>query len=372
MRFNELTADHMDLRRVGINPEFWYPLARSQDLRPGKIRGVRFAGEPVALIRTHAGAVFALEDRCAHRQVPLHMGVLSGDTVRCAYHGWSYDMSGKLTRVPYLCDESTPPCRGVRSFPCREAYGHIFVFPGEPSKASQVSIPSIPQWGSSEFLAMRFRRKLNCHYSFMHENLMDMNHQFLHRKLMGFVEPVLLDWQQGEDWIEARYKFRNKKDVKPHRGSSFMLAGGGRDEGSANHDFELMVVRTEYPYQRLEVFPARSAKAAVSLWAAYVPVDREQHVNHSFGILMVRKPPISALAYVMWPAMRLFTELVFRQDKMIVEAEQKAYDAQGGDLNQEVFPVILSLRQILRRCGVAARAEREPVLSETVSHLTTH
>ncbi|MGH3188294.1 MAG: hypothetical protein ACRDPY_20310 [Streptosporangiaceae bacterium] len=32
---------------------------------------------------------------------------------------------------------------------------------------------------------------VNCHYSFMHENLLDMNHQFLHRGVIGKIQPKL-------------------------------------------------------------------------------------------------------------------------------------------------------------------------------------
>jgi hypothetical protein len=84
-----------DLRRVGLHPDFWYPLALSKDVKTGKLFGVAFAGEPIVLARTETGALFALEDRCAHRQVPLHDGVLAGEMLKCGYHGWSYDSSGK-------------------------------------------------------------------------------------------------------------------------------------------------------------------------------------------------------------------------------------------------------------------------------------
>jgi hypothetical protein len=43
---------------------------------------------------------------------------------------------------------------------------------------------------------MHFWRKIDCHYSFMHENQMDMNHQFFHRGIMGTII-ALLDHQQG-------------------------------------------------------------------------------------------------------------------------------------------------------------------------------
>ena len=77
--------------------------------------------------------MFALEDRCAHRQVPLHLGVVCGDELKCHYHGWSYDCTGKCVDVPYLGKERLP--NGVRSYPVREVDGLIFVFPGDPALA---------------------------------------------------------------------------------------------------------------------------------------------------------------------------------------------------------------------------------------------
>ena len=72
-----------DLRRVGSHPDHWYPLAWSREVKLGKTYATHFAGEPIVLVRPKEGDVFALEDRCAHRQVPLSQGVVSGCAVRC-------------------------------------------------------------------------------------------------------------------------------------------------------------------------------------------------------------------------------------------------------------------------------------------------
>ena len=74
------------------------------------------------------GAIFALEDRCAHRQVPLSKGVVSGNAVRCGYHGWSYNSEGHCVDVPYLGKGKLP--NGVRAYPCHEIDGVVFVWPG--------------------------------------------------------------------------------------------------------------------------------------------------------------------------------------------------------------------------------------------------
>ncbi len=33
-----------DLRKTGLDPDYWYPLARSKQLKPGKSLAVTFAG----------------------------------------------------------------------------------------------------------------------------------------------------------------------------------------------------------------------------------------------------------------------------------------------------------------------------------------
>jgi hypothetical protein len=53
----------------------------------------------------------------------------------------------------------------------------------------------------------------------------------------------------------------------------------------------------------------------------------------------------------LWPLLVWFTERIFKEDRLIVEAEQAAHDAQGADWNQEVFPVIQRLRTLLRQRG---------------------
>ena len=124
-----------DLRRTSTHPDFWYPLAWSEEVKPGKTLARRFAGEPVVLFRGKSGQVFALEDRCAHRQVPLSLGVVDGETLKCGYHGWAYNCSGKCVDVPYLGRERLP--NGVRSYPAREVDGLIFIFPGNAQLADE-------------------------------------------------------------------------------------------------------------------------------------------------------------------------------------------------------------------------------------------
>jgi renierapurpurin 18,18'-hydroxylase len=340
-----------DLRRTGINPDFWYPVAVARDVRKEKTFAATFAGERIALYRGASGAVYALEDRCAHRQVPLSMGVVEGDVLRCCYHAWAYRGNGRISQIPYLPKGVGRPPRGVRAYPVKEAYGLVFVFPGDPGKADAAALPELPEFDSSRHRTMTFSRTVRCHYSFMHENLLDMNHQFLHRGILGKIQPKLLGYDTGPDHVEARYLFTHVGG-KTDRGAGLLAAGDVRGGKSP----DVITIRTGYPYQTLQLVPEGGELPAFSLWVAYVPEDAEQRTNHVYGLLMIEKPPIPGALRLAWPLIRRFTERVFAEDRMAVEAEQRAWDEQGEDRNHEVFPVILELRDVLRANGVPIQA----------------
>ncbi|WP_329124566.1 aromatic ring-hydroxylating dioxygenase subunit alpha [Streptomyces sp. NBC_01353] len=339
-----------DLRRTGIDPDFWYPVAVSGSVPKGGTFAAVFAGERIALYRGEGGTVYALEDRCAHRQVPLSMGVVEGEALRCCYHAWTYRGNGRISQIPYLPKGTDRPPRGVRAYPVREAYGLVFVFPGDPEKAFGSGLPELPAFHSPGHKTMTFSRTVRCHYTFMHENLLDMNHQFLHRGVLGRIQPKLLGYETGPTFVEARYLFvpgGGRKD----RGAGLLSAEGM--SGSSTPD--VVTVRSQYPYQTLQAVPENATLPAFSLWAAYVPQDAEQRVNHTFGLLSIAKPSVPGALHLAWPLIRRFTERVFAEDRMAVEAEQRAWDEQGADWNQEVFPLILHVRDMLRSNGVPLR-----------------
>jgi len=337
----------LDLRRVGSHPDHWYPLAWSTELKPGRSIGTSFAGDPIVLVRSKGGAVFALEDRCAHRQVPLSKGLVEGEAIRCCYHGWTYDRTGACVDVPYLGKGHLP--NGVRAYPCREQDGLVFVFPGDAALAEHAPFPQLGSVADARYKTRRFGRTIGCHYTFMHENLMDMNHQFLHRANMGAIKPRFLGRRMGESWLEIDYTF-----ARQGGGQSLgeRVIFGSKRVGGWENNRDKMTIRTEYPYQNLRIW-AGDDVPVMNLWIVYVPLDAQQRTNRTFGLLSVRRPRIPGLIEAVWPFLVFFTERIFAEDREIVELEQAAHDRQGADHNQEVFPAIQDLRGLLARCGIA-------------------
>src|SRR6202020_2716642 len=114
---------------------------------------------------------------------------------------------------------------------------------GDPQNADGTALPELPEFDSPRHKTMTFSRTVHCHYSFMHENLLDMNHQFLHRGILGKIQPTLLGYETGPQFVEARYLFTHvggKKD----RGAGMLAAEG--IGGSKSPD--VITIRTQYPY----------------------------------------------------------------------------------------------------------------------------
>ena len=76
----------------------WHPVAFARDVGR-KPFAAKLMGRRLVLVRDAEG-VFALEDRCPHRGLPLSHGRSSMGAVSCPYHGWSFGRGGRCLSVP--------------------------------------------------------------------------------------------------------------------------------------------------------------------------------------------------------------------------------------------------------------------------------
>ena len=99
--------------------------------------------------------------------------------------------------------------------------------------------------------------------------------------------------------------------------------------------------------------PNSWAHILLNMWALFIfgqDVERVLGIKRYAGLYFT-SVLTAGLTQLAWPFISWFTERIFHEDKDIVEYEQRAYDAQGGDWNNEVFPPIRDLRAVLARCG---------------------
>ena len=136
---------------------YWYVAAYDHEIAR-KPLGRIILGEPVVLYRLEDGTPIALEDRCAHRHLPLSMGKLVGDTLQCHYHGLRYDKTGTCVRVPG--QDMIPRSAKVKSYPVVERYHWLWIWMGDPALADPDKITDFhwfddPNWGAQGPLPAR-------------------------------------------------------------------------------------------------------------------------------------------------------------------------------------------------------------------------
>jgi nitrite reductase (NADH) small subunit len=71
----------------------WIDVCALGDLPARGARRLDIGPNPVAIFRTGADHIFALIDRCPHKQGPLSMGIVHGASVTCPLHGMVIDLA---------------------------------------------------------------------------------------------------------------------------------------------------------------------------------------------------------------------------------------------------------------------------------------
>lgn len=194
------------IRELAVNLDHWYAAAPIQDLGECPL-GVTIWEQPVVLFRDAGGKVHALEDRCPHRLVRLSHGRVLPEGIECAYHGWRFDGHGHCIHLPY--GELGTRAPGVRTYPVRESDGFIWIFPGDPARASSVAPLALPEWDHLDYIASVAPIVCDAHFSYLLENLMDMHHGHLHNRSQAWGAARLQGLSENEQRVDAVYEVEN-------------------------------------------------------------------------------------------------------------------------------------------------------------------
>jgi phenylpropionate dioxygenase-like ring-hydroxylating dioxygenase large terminal subunit len=161
----------------------WYVAALAREVSREPL-GRIFLNEPVVLFRTERGEAIALEDRCSHRNYPLHKGRLIGDSLQRGYHGLIFDSGGNCVKIPG--QNQIPERGGIRKYPLIERSGWIWIWMDDLALAGESDLVDFhwlddPAWDAkSELLHIK------CDYRLILDNLLDLSHlTFVHPGTIG-------------------------------------------------------------------------------------------------------------------------------------------------------------------------------------------
>jgi nitrite reductase/ring-hydroxylating ferredoxin subunit len=114
---------------------YWQPVALLEELQgPRPVKAVRLLGEDLVLFK-EKNKYGLLERHCPHRGADLAYGRLEDGGLRCSFHGWLFDTSGKCLATPAE-PEGSRLCEHIRqkAYPVTQRSGILFAYlgAGEP------------------------------------------------------------------------------------------------------------------------------------------------------------------------------------------------------------------------------------------------
>jgi len=185
-------ADNEFLTRAGkgtpmgeLLRRFWMPALLSEELpdRDGPPKKIRIMGEDLLAFRQTDGRVGIVEPHCPHRGANLYFGRNEECGLRCAFHGWKFDVDGNCVDLPTSPPNSTyKDTIKLLAYPTREWGDLIWVYMGP-----RAQMPELPQLemglvpASSRFVTKKWQ---DCNWVQSLEGAIDTSHfSFLHKVL---------------------------------------------------------------------------------------------------------------------------------------------------------------------------------------------
>jgi nitrite reductase (NADH) small subunit len=97
----------------------WLDIGTLDDIPRQGARTVSTPRGDIAVFRTLADEVYALDDHCPHKGGPLSQGIVHGHSVTCPLHNWVIDLaSGEAAAPDHGC---------VRRIPVKLAEGRLLL-----------------------------------------------------------------------------------------------------------------------------------------------------------------------------------------------------------------------------------------------------
>jgi Rieske 2Fe-2S family protein len=196
----------------------WFCAGRAEEVPdPGDYVVCDIAGESMLLVRGKDGGLRAFFNVCRHRGSQLVMATQRasgrfGNTVRCPYHSWTYDLDGRLRTAPFL-EEGEDLCRAdlpLHAVPVDTWGGFVFL---RVSRDSGVSLSQqlgpipdrLARYPLDELrIAHRIAYTIDANWKCMLENYNECYHCGpVHPELCNLVPAFKqrggaeLDWERG-------------------------------------------------------------------------------------------------------------------------------------------------------------------------------
>jgi nitrite reductase/ring-hydroxylating ferredoxin subunit len=130
-------------------PDGWFFVCYSHQLPRGKLFSKTFMGQEIVAFRGASGQVAVADAYCPHLGAHLGKkgGCVEGDAIKCPFHGFRFDETGKCVSTPY----GEPPKNAkLKSWRVHEFNGFIFAYYDAEGREPTWQVPEQDLTGWSE------------------------------------------------------------------------------------------------------------------------------------------------------------------------------------------------------------------------------
>lgn len=193
------SSDTAQLERQRLFGDSWLCVGRTDQVEePGAFFTMEVAGEPLLIIRGEDKTLRGFFNVCRHRAARVanvECGIT--DRLRCPYHGWTYDLAGRLKGVPEF-DGVTGFRReenGLQEVTVQKWGPLVFVHMGKPAMSLAEFLHPMPEMLAPyriDDLSCVGRKEytLNCNWKVFVDNYLDGGYHVnaIHPSLAGVLD----------------------------------------------------------------------------------------------------------------------------------------------------------------------------------------
>ena len=370
---------------------FWMPALLEEELPEADCppKKLRLLGEELVAFRDSDGRVGILDAYCPHRRAHLYYGRNEDCGIRCAYHGWKFDVEGNCVDMPSEPESSTYKDKiKTTAYPTHIAGGAIWVYMGPPEEQ-----PPFPIFEWTEAPEGRFtvtKRWQHCNWAQAVEGGIDSAHiSFVHRRLKD------LKPGNAPETLHVKYARAGNPKFKVSTTDYGLLIAAER-AGPEGDDFNYWRV-TQFLLPNFSMIPTPlqqdpDSRALPYNGHVWVPIDDENTWTWSFGVSPHRDyTPAEAENFGgrngMWgpvdedfmPLLNKFNDYelsremqktenftgivgIPNQDAAVQESMGAISDRPGEHLGQTDKAIIMFRQKLLSMASALARSEQFEVL----------
>lgn len=163
----------------------WYLACLPEELEKQNPLKRKIVGKDLVIFKNKKGEIGIIEDRCCHRNVNLSLGYIKDDCIKCAYHGWEYNINGECVHIPSFPEgEQIPKTARVEKYYTTVKHKAIWVWIGDEKIKDSTPIPPMVEMDE-------YPRVYNYHYleadlQLVAESLIDAYHiNHVHKDSIG-------------------------------------------------------------------------------------------------------------------------------------------------------------------------------------------